>query len=129
MKFDSTLPWYHGSPYVLTTIRSGSTITQKRELARIFSHKPIIVSISDDGRIKHNGTMPGYLYDISEEIKPDDVTPHPQTTMAQGDEWITKHDLRIELLDRVEIVPEEQLSEAELTALLKNLDDGSGQEN
>ena len=59
MDFDPTQPWYHGSPFELKTIRKGSTITQKRELARIFSHKPAVASMEDDGSIKHNGTQPG----------------------------------------------------------------------
>jgi hypothetical protein len=38
MKFDPNQPWYHGSPLKLTTLLKESTITQKRELARIFSY-------------------------------------------------------------------------------------------
>ena len=86
MDFDPAQTWYHGSPLELTTLREGSTITQKRELARIFSHKPTCVSVSDTGQIKHNGTMPGYLYTIEDEIQPEDVVPHPRTTMMPGDD-------------------------------------------
>ena len=46
--------WYHGSPYELTTIRKGSTITPNIDLARVFSHKPSCVSIEDNELIKHN---------------------------------------------------------------------------
>jgi hypothetical protein len=105
MDFDPTQPWYHGSPFELTTIREGSTITQKRELARIFSHKPTLVSVSDDGQIKHNGTIQGYLYAITEGIEPGDVMPHPRTTMAPGDEWLTTRELRVQLLSPTELVP------------------------
>jgi len=121
MEFNPTLPWYHGSPLELAIIRSGSTITQKIDLARIFSHKPTIVSISDDGQIKHNGNKLGCLYVISETVGPTDVTPHPRTTMAPGDEWLTTRDLHIRLLYAVSVVPEEQFTEAELMELLKNL--------
>ena len=34
--------WYHGSPQQLAFIRAGSTVTQGRRLAEIFSHKPAV---------------------------------------------------------------------------------------
>ena len=114
---DYTQPWYHGSPVALTTLRVGSTITQRRDLARIFSHKPTIVSFEDDGRIKHNGTLPGYLYSIDEEIAPEDVEAHPRTTMGPGDEWLTHRELRLRLLGTVEPRPEELFTAEELEDL------------
>jgi hypothetical protein len=113
--------WYHGSPLKLETIRAGSTITQKRQLARIFSHKPALVSITDDGAIKHSGTQPGYLYVIAEDVGPDDVVPHPRTTMRPGDEYLTTRELRIELIGPTEPVPEELLTGEELADLRKRL--------
>ena len=62
--------WYHGTPLQLETLRSGSTITQDRHLAEVFSHKPSIVSVQDDGTIRHNGTQPGLLYRVTEKINP-----------------------------------------------------------
>ena len=120
MDFDLAA-WYHGSPVELRTIREGSTITQKRELARIFSHRPTIVSVSDDGQIKHNGAMPGYLYAVADELRPGDVVPHPHTTMAPGDEWLTTRELRLRLLCSTEPAPEEQLTDEECAALLARL--------
>jgi hypothetical protein len=114
---DYTQPWYHGSPVALTTLRVGSTITQRRDLARIFSHKPMIVSFEDDGRIKHNGTQPGYLYIIDEEIVPEDVEAHPRTTMGPGDEWLTHRELHLRLLGTVEPRPEELFTAEELEDL------------
>ena len=114
---DYTQSWYHGSPFALTVLRVGSTITQRRELARIFSHKPPIVSIDDDGSIKHNGTQPGFLYIIDEDVQPSDVTPHPRTTMGPGDEWLTSRALRVRLIDTTQPRPEEFLTEVEITAL------------
>jgi len=114
-------PWYHGSPFELSTIREGSTITQKRELARIFSHRPTVVSVSDDGQIKHNGTMPGYLYAVADEIRPGDLVPHPGTTMAPGDEWLTTRELRLRLLGPTEPAPEEQLTDRECASLASRL--------
>jgi len=121
MKFDPTLTWYHGSPYELILIRTGSTITQKRGLAEAFSHKPPLVCVEDDGRIKHNGTLPGYLYRIKGGVNPEDVYPHPNTSMPPGDEWLTSREFELELLGPVEIKPEEQFSDAELAALLELL--------
>jgi len=121
MGFDPAQPWYHGSPFELTTIREGSTITQKRELARIFSHKPTLVSVSDDGQVKHNGAMRGYLYAIGEGIEPGDVIPHPRTAMAPGDEWLTTRELRVQLLCPTELVLEEQLTDVELALLQERL--------
>jgi len=37
---DYSKPWYHGSPLKLDVLRAGSTMTQWRDLARVFSHKP-----------------------------------------------------------------------------------------
>jgi hypothetical protein len=53
-------PWYHGSPYELTTIHKGGTITKNKDLARIFSHKPPCVSIDDNCHMKHNGSNEGH---------------------------------------------------------------------
>ncbi len=113
MDFDPARTWYHGSPLKLTTLHEGSTITQKRELARIFSHKPTLVSVSDAGHIKHNGTIPGYLYVVADEILPKDVVPHPRTTMAPGDEWLTTREIHLQLMCSTEPVPEEQLADEE----------------
>ncbi|HNT75707.1 MAG TPA: hypothetical protein PKH77_11890 [Anaerolineae bacterium] len=117
MDFDPIQPWYHGSPFELRTIRAGSTITQQRELARVFSHKPPIVSIEDDGRIRHNGAQPGYLYVVAEDVLPDDVMPHPRTTMRPGDEWLTTRELRVRFLGSTVPRPEELLTEAEIVEL------------
>jgi hypothetical protein len=119
MEFDFKRPWYHGSPLVLSILRIGSTVTQKRELARIFSYKPTIVSVSDDGQIKHNGTTSGYLYIVTDKIQPKDVIPHPQTTMSDGDEWLTTCELHLELVCTTNLAPEEQLTDNDY-AMLKD---------
>jgi hypothetical protein len=110
-------PWYHGSPLALEILREGSTMTQWRDLARVFSHKPAIVSIGDDRLIRHNGTLPGYLYVIDEPVGPEDVQPHPRTTMAPGDEWITTRPLRLRLIGTTAPRSEEFLTEADIEAL------------
>ncbi len=117
MEFDPSQAWYHGSPRVLTALQVGSTITQKRELARIFSHKPSLVSAENDGRLRHNGRQPGYLYRV-EGVRPGDVIPHPQTSMQPGEEWLTTRELLLVLLEPTTVVAEELLTEEELSALM-----------
>ena len=107
---DFSKTWYHGSPLVLSTLRKGSTITQDRGLARVFSHKPTLISISDEGRMRHNGSVPGVLYIISETVEPDDVAPHPRSAMECGKEWLTRRGLRVTLIGPTEIVAEERLT-------------------
>jgi hypothetical protein len=46
--------------------------------------------------------------------------------MMPGDEWLTTRELRVQLLCSTEPVPEEQLTDAELAALHKQLDGQSG---
>jgi len=115
--WDYHKPWYHGSPHELTTLREGSTITQDRRLAEVFAHKPAIVCVSDEGLIQHNGTLPGYLYYIAEDIGPDDVYPHPRTTMEEKKEWLTRRELRVALIGPTRIGPEELLTDEQVAEL------------
>jgi hypothetical protein len=91
------LTWYHGSPFELTELAEGSTITQRRELAEAFSYKPSTLSYDYvGGTIRHNGAKPGILYVIDEPIVDDaDVYKHPQTTMDDGVERLTKRPLKL----------------------------------
>ena len=75
--FDYTLTWYHGSQQKLTTLRVGSSITQNRNMAKAFSHRPSLLTQSEGGTVKHDGVTSGYLYTVAGEISPDDVYPHP----------------------------------------------------
>ncbi|GLV54119.1 hypothetical protein KDH_09680 [Dictyobacter sp. S3.2.2.5] len=38
--WDYRRTWYHGSQQELTTLRIGSSITQEKAIARVFSHRP-----------------------------------------------------------------------------------------
>ncbi len=96
-------PWYHGSPLALDHLRSGSTVTRDRRLAEAFSHKPTLLVVDDDGCIRHDGTAPGRLYRLAEQLLPGDLQPHPHTVMAPGVEWLTTRELALELLGPVEI--------------------------
>ena len=124
---DCSEPWYHGSPLKLDVLRAGSTVTQWRDLARVFSHKPAVVSISDDRRIQHNGTQPGHLYEIAEPVAREDVAQHLRTTMGPGDEWLTRRELRLRLACETALRPEEHLSDADIEALKRRASaDGCG---
>ncbi|OQB40248.1 MAG: hypothetical protein BWY06_01272 [Candidatus Latescibacteria bacterium ADurb.Bin168] len=116
--FASIASWYHGSPLRLTVLRKGSTITPDRDLARVFSHRPALVSIKTGTRgfIKHNGEEPGFLYAV--EVAGDvDITPPPSTTMEPGDEWITTRDLPLHLIEPTVVREGERLNEAEVAEL------------
>jgi len=112
-----TLPWYHGSQQELATLRTGSSITQDRDIARVFSHRPVILSMADDGTFKHNGTVHGYLYLIDEEVKAEDVYPHPHPINASKWEWLTKRELKVRFLERPTVREAERLTEADLAEL------------
>jgi hypothetical protein len=116
--------WYHGSPHELTLLRAGSTITRDRELARVFSHKPPIVSMADDGTLRHTGTRSGYLYRIDEPVAPEDVTPHPNSSMPPGAEWLTRRALRLALIGPTEVRDEEWLSKEEVAELRRKMGRG-----
>ena len=102
--------WYHGSPSKLTVLAAGSTITPKRRLAEVFSHKPEIVSVSDDGLIVHNGKLPGYVYVVEEDINAEDVYTHSRTTMEPGWEWLTRRELRLRLLGPTPVTPRDDVT-------------------
>jgi hypothetical protein len=110
--------WYHGSPERLVSLRRGSTVTQDRKLAEVFSHKPTLVSVSDTGEIKHNGTQAGFLYAVAEELAPTDLVPHPRSAMEAGKEWLTARDLHLTLLAATEVANSDRLSESEISVLL-----------
>ena len=111
--------WYHGSPLQLRTLRAGSTVTMDMHLAEVFAHKPSLVSLADDGRVRHNGRQPGLLYRVAEALGPGDVTPHPQSSMPPGLEYLTTRDLALALIGPVPVRADELLSEAEAAELIR----------
>jgi hypothetical protein len=113
--------WYHGSPLRLARLRSGSTLTHDRRLAEVFSHKPTLVSVGDDGMVRHNGYAQGWLYAVSEDVRPEDVTPHPRSSMQPGQEWLTRRELSVALLGPVPITKDEILLEEEIQELSRRM--------
>ena len=111
-------PWYHGSPFELTMLSKGSVVTPFEEVAKAFSHKPPMVSMSDDyGVVKHNGELPGFLYVISEVAMPGDVLEMPGTDSTH---WVIQRDMEVELLGELPISDPPLLTEEELAELSKD---------
>lgn len=109
--------WFHGSPFKLAVLSSGSTITIHYNLARIFSHKPAFVSISG-GEVQHNGSQDGYLYIIDEPVAEGDIEPHPASTMGEQMEWLTKKELKLKLQEIIGPPnPQELITEEEIETL------------
>ena len=99
-----TAGFYHGSNALFAELRAGSTITQWRELAEAFSHKPASLSYDDSGQISHNGKEPGYLYVIDEPITVgSDCYQHPRTVMDVNAEFLTKRPLRVRLVAKLPV--------------------------
>ena len=121
-----TDPWYHGSPLQLNRLRKGSTITQDRDLARVFSHRPPLVSETHDASgsrlIKHTGESAGCLYQVIDGVSSADVFAHPKTAMEPGQEWLTRRELPLEFIERTVVRDHERLSAEEIAALRQRLE-------
>lgn len=106
--------WFHGSNKVFEILEEGSTITQWRELAEAFSHKPTILAIDDDNSIIHNGKEYGYLYILDESIEIDiDIYAHPRTTMDKDLEFLTKRKIKVKMITDVGLPNEEYQKSSE----------------
>lgn len=93
--------WYHGSNLKIDVLREGSTITQWKELAEAFSHKPTQLSYEENGEITHNGKETGYLYKIAEKLViGKDIYQHPRSTMDANVEFLTKRPLKLKLISK-----------------------------
>ena len=115
--FDYTLTWYHGSQKKLTTLRVGSSITQNRNVAKAFSHRPSLLTQSEGGTVKHDGVTPGYLYTVVDEIGPHDVYPHPHPVNVTRWEWLTNRELQIELIEQTVVTDVERLTDQEIAEI------------
>ena len=121
---DFSQTWYHGSQQELTELRVGSSITLNRNLAKAFSHRPSLVTLSDpseslaDGlNVKHDGVTPGFLYTVSEAIGPEDIYPHPHPANADGWEWLTRRELKLEFIEKTVVSDRERLTDEEIAEL------------
>ncbi len=122
---DYSAPWYHGSPQKLPLLRKGSWVTQFKELAKAFSHKPTLISLGGNlVHVKHNGRVPGFLYTVAEPVGPDDVTYLRDTGQTH---WQTSRDLQLQLVAELSVDDPPQLNEKEIAKLRKEIpEDTSG---
>lgn len=113
---EKTNLWFHGSPEKFDTLLKGSWVTPYKELARAFSHRPSRICSADNDcvKVKHNGTLPGYLYIIAEEINERDLTLLPNTDETH---WQTNRDLKVELVENVPVLDAELITEQEIEEL------------
>lgn len=119
---DYTAPWYHGSPERLSVLRKGSWVTQFREVAKAFSHKPTLMALGDDCiAVKHDGKVPGFLYVVSEPLGHQDVTYLRNTAQTH---WQTERDLQIRLVAELPIDDPPQLMPDDIAAMRKNAPEG-----
>jgi hypothetical protein len=107
--------WFHGSSSELETLRKGSSITQIEKLAQAFATGPGMVSVSDDGKIRHNGKLKGRVYRVTDRVNADDIYEHPGSSM-KGWEWITKKEFKLEFMYEYEVshYPDDILTENEI---------------
>ncbi|KKK67107.1 hypothetical protein LCGC14_2957370, partial [marine sediment metagenome] len=112
-----------GSPEELTVLQRGSWLTQFKELAKAFSHKPALISLGGDCvNVKHNGRLPGFLYTVSEPIGPEDVTYLRDTAQTH---WQTNRDLPLRLVTKLPLDDPPQLSQEEIAELRKDIPEGT----
>ena len=109
--------WYHGAQMALTVIRKGSSISPYRNVAIAFSHRPVIVSLEDDGTVRHNGTAHGYLHRIMEDLTEEDITLHPACAEGEDWEWLVNRDIRVELIAEFDVDPDFYLTEEDIAQL------------
>ena len=109
--------WYHGSQERLTRLCVGSSITQNKDVARAFSHRPSLLSVSNEGTIKHDGTVSGYLYVVSEAVKAEGVYLHPHPANVDRWEWVTKRELSVELIELTQVKEKEKLTKKDIVQL------------
>jgi len=102
-------------------LSKGSVVTPFKEVAKAFSHKPPMVSMSDDyGVVKHNGEVTGFLYVIS-DAAPGDVVEMPGTDSTH---WVIQRDMEVEFLGELPISDPPLLTEEEIAELRKDRPDG-----
>lgn len=88
--WDFSKAWFHRSPVILNELLVGSTITQDRNLARIFSHKPSIVAKDENGMIFHNGKEEWLIRRPLKVKKIEDTEPSLGELLSDEDEKILK---------------------------------------
>lgn len=86
--------WYYGSPERMTALRPGAVITPNIQLARALACAPRVLSVSDDGRIAHDGRRVGHLYRVA-GVHPQELSARFSSGLSDGQEWITQRSYRL----------------------------------
>ena len=110
------MTWYHGSDKELTTLRSGSSVTEDRDLARAFSHQPTLLGRGETG-VRHNGTVDGFLYEVAEPLVGADLEKHPHPANEDGWEWLVTREVAVRLLERTRPRREELFADDEIAKI------------
>ena len=120
---DYDAPWYHGSPEELVELRTGSWVTQFREMAKAFSHRPSLMSLDDDGQtVRHDGKRIGYLYVVSEAVGPQDVRYLANTAQTH---WETLRPLSVRRVAELPVDDPPQLTPDEIAEMRKEIPAGT----
>ena len=121
MLLKNNKPWYHGSPRKLTKLQAGSTVTQRLDIARIFSHKPaVVVGDGSESGWRHTGPFAkGFVYLLAEQVNENDVEAVPNSCMLPGHEWNTRREFELQLLAETTVNPDELLTKHELREMVK----------
>jgi hypothetical protein len=90
-------------------------VTPFPAVAKAFSHKPTLVSLSDDCQTaKHNGQLRGYLYRVSEAVVPEDLTCLSGTAETH---WETQRELQVALIGELPVDDPPQLASDEIVRM------------
>lgn len=97
-------------------------MTQFKELAKAFSHKPSLISFGDDHQtVKHDGQEPGFLYALFGPVSADTVSYLPHTALTH---WQTQCDMCVRLLSELPIDDPPQLSAEEVAVMRREMPEG-----
>ena len=117
MEEERYAPWFCGSSISLTTVPFGIAITQSRALARAYSHKPSLVVADTERQVRHNGRLPGYLYQVVGPVTRAEITPVPGSVLPPGWEWWPQRPFRLQLIEETFIEDADLLTPQEEVAL------------
>ncbi|MBD3277072.1 MAG: hypothetical protein GF388_02120 [Candidatus Aegiribacteria sp.] len=103
--------WYHGSTEELTLLRTGSSVTPFREIAKAYSHKPKQLELSvlentDTSSIHvdvtHDGDKPGFLYEVLINNQAELRTPE-ENLGPLGEEMVTTKEYSLRLIGETDL--------------------------
>ena len=72
---------------------------------------------SEEWSVRHDGSTPGYLYAVGEEILAGDVCPHPHPVNASRWEWLTNRDLKLQFIEETPVTDGDRLTDEEIAEM------------